>query len=68
MADAILICTQMMRALAYLKEMFVVHRDIKPENWVLSSNTTLDGLKLIDFGLARRLHPKSHELNNKQGT
>ena len=45
---------QMLDALMYVHSLSIVHRDIKPENWLFSRIDTVDGLKLIDFGLAKR--------------
>ena len=30
----------------------MMHRDLKPENIMFSKKNTLDGLKIVDFGLA----------------
>jgi serine/threonine-protein kinase len=46
---------QAVRALDHLYENRVVHRDIKPANFLVAIKDGKPFLKLIDFGLARRL-------------
>lgn len=52
---------QMTLALNYLHQNRIMHRDLKPENWLLGAKPkkrgSLELLKLIDFGLARRFQP-----------
>jgi len=51
---------QMLRALNYMHQNYIMHRDLKPENWLLSSATKAiqqADLKLIDFGLSKRFTP-----------
>lgn len=50
---------QMLRALNYLHQNWIMHRDLKPENWLLASDAAVGKteLKLIDFGLAKRFSP-----------
>ena len=43
-------CPQLLSAVAYLHQNWVVHRDLKLSNLLLTSN---GHLKLCDFGLAR---------------
>lgn len=47
-----LIGVQLVKALKYMHEMFVVHRDIKPQNIMLVVNGPRFEAKLIDFGLS----------------
>lgn len=48
---------QMLRAINYMHQNYIMHRDLKPENWLLASaevKTEKMDLKLIDFGLSKR--------------
>lgn len=48
---------QMLRAINYMHQNYIMHRDLKPENWLLASaevETHKLELKLIDFGLSKR--------------
>lgn len=55
---------QIIAAILYLHNSFIVHRDIKPENILLNEN---DIIKLCDFGLAIRI-TKDTKLYEKIGT
>lgn len=44
-----------------------MHRDLKPENFLFSENDVKSVLKLIDFGIARKLGPEK-TLTTKTGT
>ena len=52
--DALLILKGVAAALAFIHRRGVVHRDIKPSNLFLT-NGDLQQVKLLDFGIARRL-------------
>jgi len=49
-----LFSTSLLRALAFIHTAGIIHLDVKPENVMFASNFS-EELKLIDFGLARRL-------------
>lgn len=50
-------------ALCYLHKNSICHRDIKPENFLLYKEGDESHIKLIDFGLAKRVIP--NEIMNK---
>ena len=50
-AEAVRLLVPVLRALEYLHGRGIVHRDVKPQNIML----TRHGVKLLDYGLARRL-------------
>ena len=50
-------------ALCYLHKNRICHRDIKPENFLLYKEDDASHIKLIDFGLAKRVVP--NEIMNK---
>ena len=37
----------------YLNHKGICHRDLKPDNLIFTSSNEPDGIKIIDFGLAR---------------
>ena len=58
--DAGVITYQVARALEYLHQFGIVHRDLKPENIMIKGKlpyTSLDSLKVMDFGLSKILGP-----------
>ncbi len=50
---------QVASGLAYMHNMAVVHRDLKPENLLLTIQDIKAEVKIIDFGLAKMLHPSN---------
>jgi serine/threonine protein kinase len=50
--------TQILNAVAYVHEQYLVHRDIKPSNFMIDKKGTV---KLLDFGIAKNLNPDSAE-------
>jgi len=65
--EAALIMRQGFSALKYLHENSICHRDIKPENFLLYKEKNPDNIKLIDFGLAKKLS-ENEIMNNPNGT
>lgn len=57
-------------AIAYLHENGVVHRDLKASNFLFVSPNTNTNVKIIDFGLARKVADDiaEHRLTTKVGT
>jgi eukaryotic-like serine/threonine-protein kinase len=58
--EALEIARQIAEALATAHERGIVHRDLKPANIKLTPNGTV---KVLDFGLAKALGPKTSETN-----
>ena len=58
---------QVARSLAYIHEMGICHRDIKPENFLLYKEDDDSHIKLIDFGLAKKVNP-NEVMNKPNGT
>jgi len=52
----------------YIHSLQIIHRDIKPENWLFSKPDSVEGLKLIDFGLAKIITDASKKLSAPCGT
>jgi len=44
---------QLLSALHTAHQAGIIHRDLKPENVIISSQTTTQALKILDFGLAK---------------
>ncbi len=56
--EALRITSEISEALEKAHSEGIVHRDLKPSNVML----TTDGhVKVLDFGVAKRLHPRSHQ-------
>ena len=62
---AVQIFSQVLEGLAYAHRNGIVHRDIKPANIMFGTlgKNALDGVKILDFGIAKLLHSDS----GKQG-
>ena len=54
-AQAAMIMKQAFYALCYLHKSSICHRDIKPENFLLYKENDDSHIKLIDFGLAKKV-------------
>lgn len=66
-AQAALIMRQAFYALCYLHNSKICHRDIKPENFLLYKEDDESHIKLIDFGLAKRVS-RDEVMNAPNGT
>lgn len=53
--EAAIIMKQAFSALHYLHNHQICHRDIKPENFLLLKKGDISIIKMIDFGLSRKL-------------
>ena len=54
--DCLLFMRQICQAIGYMHEQSIVHLDLKPEN-ILCKSKQSHQVKIIDFGLARKLEP-----------
>jgi serine/threonine protein kinase len=59
--EAVFFLRQLLDGLSFLHRRHVVHLDIKPENILLIQESSGCSIKLIDFGLARKLDPETPE-------
>lgn len=51
-SEIVIMLKQLLEALLYIHERFILHRDLKPSNILLTGN---GHLKIADFGVSRRL-------------
>lgn len=58
---------QILEGVAFLHRSSVVHLDLKPQNILLTSESPLGDIKVVDFGLSR-LVSSSHEIREIMGT
>merc|ERR1740130_1373114 len=60
----------MFQVILYMHQNMIVHRDLKPENFLFSTQEALDKstLKIIDFGLSKRIETDDEVLKTKAGT
>ncbi|KAK7124108.1 hypothetical protein R3I93_022271 [Phoxinus phoxinus] len=58
---------QILEGVAFLHRSSVVHLDLKPQNILLTSESPLGHIKVVDFGLSR-LVSSSHEIREIMGT
>jgi serine/threonine protein kinase len=63
LAEALQVTLSILSALAALHKSSIVHRDLKPSNVFLSSQ----GVKLLDFGLAKPVSPLSDDEQTQTG-
>ncbi|KAL1006336.1 hypothetical protein UPYG_G00071010 [Umbra pygmaea] len=59
--------TQILEGVHFLHRNNVVHLDLKPQNILLTSNTPLGDIKIVDFGLSRMVS-SNQELREIMGT
>ncbi|CAB9496351.1 MAP kinase-activated protein kinase 2 (Fragment) [Seminavis robusta] len=52
--DAAMVMQQLLSTVKYLHEQNITHRDLSLDNVLFESNQDFDGVKIIDFGLAKR--------------
>lgn len=53
--EAAIIMRQIFSAVAYCHENKICHRDLKPENFLLKYEDDIKSIKMIDFGLSKKL-------------
>ncbi|KPP66135.1 serine/threonine-protein kinase 17A-like, partial [Scleropages formosus] len=58
---------QILEGVSFLHKNSVVHLDLKPQNILLTSNSPLGDIKIVDFGLSRMMSSKQ-ELREIMGT
>lgn len=58
----------LLSAIAYLEENLVVHRDLKPENIMIVGGGESITIRIIDFGLAKRLSDPNEKLLDRCGS
>ena len=58
---------QLLKAIDHMHRNGIFHRDIKPENFLLYKEDDDSHIKLIDFGLAKRVIP-NEVMNKPNGT
>lgn len=62
------IMSQMISAIKHLHSIGIVHRDLKPENFIMSESTADSEVKLIDFGLSKRMQETDKHMHTNVGT
>ncbi|XP_050195751.1 serine/threonine-protein kinase 17B [Myiozetetes cayanensis] len=65
--DIVRLIRQILEGLCCLHENNIVHLDLKPQNILLSSINPLGDVKIVDFGISRKLE-NSSELRHIMGT
>ncbi|KAI5097212.1 serine/threonine-protein kinase 17A [Silurus meridionalis] len=58
-ADVIRLARQILEGISFLHRNNVVHLDLKPQNILLTSAQPLGDIRIVDFGLSRRMDEKS---------
>ncbi|CAM9557004.1 unnamed protein product [Lampetra planeri] len=65
--DVVRLMTQILDGVAFLHRKSVVHLDLKPQNILLTSTDPLGDIRIVDFGLSRRVS-SADELREIMGT
>ncbi|HEY2369337.1 MAG TPA: serine/threonine-protein kinase, partial [Polyangiaceae bacterium] len=52
--DALRVCAKIADALGHAHARGIVHRDVKPSNLMLPKGSSLDDVRVLDFGIARQ--------------
>ncbi|CAG5895717.1 unnamed protein product [Menidia menidia] len=58
---------QILEGVSFLHQNNIVHLDLKPQNILLTSSSPVGDIKIVDFGLSRRVS-SHHELREIMGT
>ena len=70
--EAAVIFRQLIEAIEYIHEIGVIHRDLKPENILFSTKYENSPIKIIDFGISKKVTKndpnKKIKLSSKVGT
>lgn len=66
-SDAAKIMRQIFSAVSYCHSNNICHRDLKPENFLLKKEDDVTSIKLIDFGVSKKLE-ENELMNQPNGT
>ena len=67
-AQAAMILTKILSAVAYMHKMKVIHRDLKPDNCIFESTADNAEPKIIDFGLSKQYVSDKYKMHAVVGT